>query len=266
MKISIITSTWNSEKTLQDTIDSVLRQMEVCGSEGIEVEHIIKDGGSTDGTLDIIRLYEARYGGRLKWMSAPDKGIYDGMNQGIEMATGDIVGTLNSDDFYTSDDVVLTIAKAFGGEDGKKLDAIYGDIHFVDGDDLERCTRYYSSRYFRPGLLRLGFMPAHPSFYCRREVYEKHGLYDLSLTTASDFEMMVRLFAEAKINARYVNKDFVTMRAGGETTGGLKSKQKVNRDIALSLKKHGIYTNQLFQMMRYAWRVGEVIYGKTKKA
>jgi glycosyltransferase involved in cell wall biosynthesis len=262
MKISIITATWNSGATIQDTIDSVLRQIEVCNPYGIEVEHIIKDGGSADDTINIIKQNEARYHENLRWVSEKDRGIYDAMNKGIELSTGDIIGILNSDDFYTSDDVILTVANIFDSD--TTLDAIYGDIHFVNPTNLDKCTRYYSSRYFKPGLLRFGFMPAHQSFYCRRNVYEKYGLYDLQFKTSSDFEMMVRLFSKNKIHSKYINKDFVTMREGGESTAGIESRKKVNRDIANSLKKHGIYSNQFFQMLRYVWRISELMYTKIK--
>lgn len=262
MKISVITATWNSGKTIGDTLRSVLNQ------SFTNVEHIIKDGGSKDDTLEICKNFEQKYytdgdkGRTLNILSDKDKGIYDAMNQGIEAATGDVIGILNSDDFYTSDDVLARVAEEF--EKNPELEAVYGDIHFVKDENLKKCTRYFSSRYFRPWALRFGFMPAHPSFYVRREVYEKYGLYDLDFRTSSDFEMMVRLFVKEKIHARYVNKDFVTMRAGGESTAGLAAKKKVNQDIAGSLRKHGIYSNQVFQSMRYIWRIGELLYTKTK--
>lgn len=263
MKISVITATWNSGKTVEDTLRSVLNQ------SFTNVEHIIKDGGSKDDTLEICRDCERNYyshagddGRSIKILSGKDKGIYDAMNQGIEAATGDVIGILNSDDFYTSDDVLACVAAEF--ERDPELEAIYGDIHFVKDEDLGRCTRYFSSRYFRPWMLRFGFMPAHPSFYVRREVYEKYGLYDLKFRTSSDFEMMVRLLAKERIHAKYISKDFVTMRAGGESTAGLAAKKKVNQDIAGSLRKHGIYSNQVFQSMRYIWRIGELLYTKMK--
>lgn len=256
MKISIVTATFNSGKTVRDTIESVLRQ----SYQGIE--YIIKDGGSSDNTLDICREYEPRFGGRMKIISAPDKGIYDAMNKGFEAATGDIVGILNSDDFFTSNNVIARVADVFDTD--LSLDAVYGDIHFVKDENLSKCTRFYSSRYFRPWLLRFGFMPAHPSFYCKKAVFDKYGLYDLQYRTSSDFEMMVRLFAEAKIRAKYLNMDFVTMRAGGESTAGLASKKRVNNDISCSLKAHGIYTNQLMQVVRYLWKFCELLYSKIK--
>lgn len=259
MKISVITATWNSDKTIADTIKSVMLQTYS------DVEHIIKDGGSKDDTVAIIKDYERVLkapGTRhtLKWVSECDGGIYDAMNKGIAMATGDVIGILNSDDFFTSNDVLSIVASEFKAN--PDLEVIYGDIHFVKDQDLEKCTRYFSSKYFRPWLLRFGFMPAHPSCYVRREVYDKYGLYDLDFRTSSDFEWVVRLFAKYKVKAKYIDLDFVTMRDGGESTAGIEAKKKVNHDIARSLKKHGIYTNQLFQMMRYIWRVGELIYTK----
>ena len=256
MKISIITVTFNSASTVRDAIESVLKQTYP------NIEYLIIDGASKDETVSIIREYEPNFGGRLHYISEPDKGIYDAMNKGIKMATGDVVGILNSDDFFTSNDVIAHVADAFAKE--KDIDAVYGDIHFVKAGNFSKCTRYFSSRYFRPWLLRFGFMPAHPSFYCKKSIFEKYGLYDLKYRTSSDFEMMVRLLWGNKIKTKYLNKDFVTMRAGGESTAGLASKKKVNNDISRSLKAHGIYTNQALQAMRYVWRVGELIYTRIK--
>ena len=183
MKVSIITATYNSGMTLRDTIESVLRQ-----SYG-QIEHVIVDGGSNDNTLDIIREFEPQYQGRLKWISEKDRGIYDAMNKGIALATGDVIGILNSDDFYTSDNVVEILARTLE-ETGS--DAVYGDIHFVDDRDLCRCVRYYSSKGFRRWKMRLGWMPAHPSFYCRKAIYEKYGNFDTSYKIGADFENLLR--------------------------------------------------------------------------
>lgn len=259
MKISIVTASWNSGKTIADTFESVKKQTYK------DVEHVVADGGSKDNTLEVIKSFVPQYdecSKTLVWKSERDNGIYDAMNKGITMASGDIIGMLNSDDFLTDTCVIERVAKTF--EEHPDVDAIYGDIHFVKDEDLKKCTRYFSSRYFRPWMLRFGFMPAHPSFYCRREVYEKYGLYDLDYRTSSDFEMMVRLFKKYQIKTKYLNLDFVTMRAGGESTAGLASKRKVNQDIAGSLKKHGIYSNQFFQSLRYVWRIGELVYTKIK--
>lgn len=254
MKISIITVTFNSATTVRDTIESVLKQSYP------NTEYLIVDGASKDKTVEIVKEYEPKFEGRLHVISEPDKGIYDAMNKGINMATGDVVGILNSDDFFTSDDVIARVADAFAKEND--IDAVYGDIHFVKDENLQKCTRYYSSKSFRPWLLRFGFMPAHPSFYCKRSIFEKYGLYDLQYRTSSDFEMMVRLLGKYKIKAKYLPMDFVTMRAGGESTAGLASKKKVNNDIARSLKAHGVYTNQVFQGVRYAWKACELLITK----
>ena len=199
--ISIITATYNSAETINDTIKSVLCQTNK------DFEYIIVDGGSTDETIDIVKSYESEFSGRLKWVSEKDKGIYDAMNKGIKMASGDIIGILNSDDYYTSDDILQTIADAFKCQN---VDAIYGDIHFIKDGVPDKCVRYYSSRLFSPFWLRFGFMPAHPSFYCKRDVFDKSGLYRLDYKIGSDYEMMVRLFRKHKISSRYVPKDFVT--------------------------------------------------------
>ena len=169
MKVSIITAVYNAEKTIGNTIESILEQTYT------NIEYIIIDGGSKDKTIDIIKEFEPKFQGRLKWISERDKGIYDAMNKGIRMATGDIIGILNSDDFFTSDDVILTVNETF---ERYNPDAIYGDIHFVNDDNLDKTVRYYSSRIFQRGLMRFGFMPAHPSFYIKKECFGKFGLYN----------------------------------------------------------------------------------------
>lgn len=249
MKISIITSTWNSEATLRDTLESVLRQTYH------DFEHIVVDGGSKDGTMVLVREYEPRYEGRLKYVSEPDKGIYDAMNKGIRMATGDVVGLLNSDDFYTSDDVLATVAATLKND---SLDAVYGDIHFVNDGDLKKCMRYYSSRPFRRWWMRFGFMPAHPSFYCRREVYMKYGTFDISYKVAADFECLLRLIFIHRIKIKYLPLDFVTMRTGGASTSGMSSHKRILHDHQLAFRNNGVYSNVLFEFMRYGYKICEM--------
>ena len=256
MKITIVTATYNSSATVRDTIESVLRQTY------FNIDYLVVDGASRDNTMKIVKEMEPRFVGRLRFVSEPDEGIYDAMNKGIKMAKGDVVGILNSDDFFTSDDVIARVAETFSSDE--TLAAVYGDIHFVKDENLKKCTRYYSSKGFKSWMLRFGFMPAHPSFYCRKSVFEKYGLYDLQYKTSSDFEMMVRLLWGNKIKTKYLNMDFVTMRTGGESTAGLTSKKKVNSDISRSLKSHGIYTNQAFQGIRYIWRVCELVYTRLR--
>ena len=211
MKISLITTTFNSGGTFTNTLESVLNQSYLT-----DIEYIIVDGASKDNTLDIIRAYEPQFQGRMKWISEPDRGLYDAMNKGICMATGDVVGILNSDDFFTSNDVLEKVAECFADND---VDAVYGDIHFVRSDDLNRCVRYYSSRIFRRGLMRLGFIPAHPSFYCRRECFEKYGCYKTDYKIAADFDLLLRFIYVHRIRIKYLPVDMVTMRLGGRENG-----------------------------------------------
>ena len=238
---------------LRDTIKSVL------GQTYLDYEHIIVDGKSKDATLDIIREYEPHYQGKLRWISEPDKGIYDAMNKGIRMATGDIVGLLNSDDFYTSNDVLEHVAKALSDSN---VDAIYGDIHYVNDDDLTHCVRYYSSRVFSRGLMRLGFMPAHPSFYCRRTIYEKYGLFDTSLRVAADFENLLRLIFVNRIRTKYIPEDFVTMRTGGASSSGIVSHKRILKEHMVAYKQNGVYSNLFLEGLRYLYKIGEILVSK----
>lgn len=274
MKISIVTATYNSGGTLRDTMLSVLAQ------RYDDFEHIIVDGGSTDNTMAVVRELEPRYRGRLRYVSERDHGIYDAMNKGIAMATGDIVGILNSDDFYTSENVLSTIAERFksgktvaidvsdnGGthtpdNEGGQIDAVYGDIHFVKDDNLEKCVRYYSSKSFRPWKMRFGFMPAHPSFYCRREVYQKYGLFDIGFKIGADFENLTRLIFINRIRTSYIPMDFVTMRMGGASTAGIKSHNQISRDIVKALRKNGVRSNRFIISLRFPFKIFEVVKSK----
>lgn len=246
--ISIITATFNSAKTLKDTIQSVLRQTNK------DFEYLIIDGGSTDETIDIVKSYESEFSGRLKWVSEKDQGIYDAMNKGIKMASGDVVGILNSDDYFTSDDILQTVDNAFKSHE---IDAIYGDIHFIRDGAPDKCVRYYSSRMFSPFWLRFGFMPAHPSFYCKREVFEKAGLYSLDYKIGADYEMMVRLFKRHKIKSLYVNKVFVTMRTGGASNNNVRSRLTLIEEDVKACRVNGIYTNRFFIMLKFLYKIFE---------
>ncbi len=246
MTISIITATYNSEATIADTIESILKQ----NYEDIDY-HVI-DGCSTDGTLAILRRYEPMFHGRMHIISEPDKGIYDAMNKGLRQCTGDIVGILNSDDYFTSDDILESIARAFQDED---TDAVYGDIHFIHDGRPERIVRYYSSAMFRPFWLRFGFMPAHPSFYVRREIYEQFGYYSTEYRIASDYDMMVRLLYKHRIRTKYISKDFVTMRTGGISTKSLKNRILITGEDVKACRRNGMYTNTLFISVKYFYKI-----------
>lgn len=252
MKISIITATFNSGSTLCDTMRSVISQ------DFSDYEHIIVDGGSKDNTLEIVKGLETEYNGRLRWVSEPDKGIYDAMNKGIKMATGDVIGILNSDDFFSSENILSHVANEIAD-----ADAVYGDIHFVNDNNLAKCVRYYSSRDFAPWKMRLGFMPAHPSFYCRREVYLKYGLFDLDFKIAADFEQLLRLIYIHRISTKYIPLDFVTMRTGGASTSGLQSHRKIFAEHLKAYRKNGIRSNRFLEAVRYAYKLGQLVAFKT---
>ena len=253
MKISVITSTFNSGATVRDTFESVLYQTYS------DIEYLIVDGASRDGTVDIIREYESRFNGRMRWISEPDKGLYDAMNKGIRMATGDIIGILNSDDFYTSPHVLQHVVDEIAD-----VDAVYGDIHYVDPIHTDQCVRRYSSKSFRPWKMRLGFMPAHPSFYCRRRVYQSYGLFDTSFRVAADFEQLLRLIFINGISTKYLPIDFVTMRTGGVSSSGFSSHKKIIRDHLRAYRKNGVSSNVFFEGLRYLYRIAEMMEFKFK--
>ena len=249
MKISIITPAFNSASTLEDTLKGVLRQTYK------DFEIIVQDGGSKDDTKAIIRKYEPLFQGKLKFVSERDKGLYDAINKGIRAATGDVVGVLNSDDFYTSENVLESIADTFLRH--RDIDAVYGDIHFVNPNNLDKCVRYYSSKRFRPWKLRFGLMPAHPSFYCKRSVYEKNGLYSLEYRIASDYDMMVRLFQKGQIRSLYIPLDFVTMRTGGLSTQSLRNRLVLTKEDAKACRNNGYYSNVLLCSFKYFGKILE---------
>lgn len=242
MKVSIITVTYNSAETLANTIESVYQQTYQ------DIEYWIIDGASNDSTVDIIRGNVERFQGRLHYISEPDKGIFDAMNKGIQRCQGDIIGTLNADDYFTSDDIIEEVVKSFSKKD---VDVVYGDIHFIHADKPGKVVRYYSSALFHPFWLRFGFMPAHPSLYVRREVYQEVGPYSLDFTIASDFDMMIRIFRLRKSRYAYLRKDFVTMRTGGISTRNLHNRLVITKEQTMACRKNGIYTNRLLILLKY---------------
>ena len=257
MKISIITSTFNSSATLADTFESVLAQTYQ------NIEYIVVDGDSKDDTLDIIRAYEPRFEGRMRWISERDNGLYFAMNKGLSMATGDVIGILNSDDFYTDETVLERIVQAL---EQTGAEAVYGDIHYVAADNLNRCLRYYSSRGFSRWTMRLGFMPAHPSFYCRREVYERHGLFDTRYKVAADFELLLRLIFVGNISTTYIHKDCVTMRDGGASNANLRSRLRIMRDHRQALRRNHVRSSYAILSLRYLYKLGEIIISRMHPA
>lgn len=254
MKITLITVTYNSGKTLSTTLESVLAQTHQ------NIEYIIVDGASKDNTVALIKEYEPRFGGRLKWVSEPDKGLYDAMNKGIRMATGTVVGILNSDDFFTTNDILQQVADAF--EANKEIDAVYGDVHFVNPDNLEKCVRYYSSKVFRRSLMKIGLMPAHPSFYLKKERFEQFGYYKTDYKIAADFEFLLRVIYKGRILTKYMSIDMVAMRTGGASTSGFESRKRIMKEHLRAFRENGIYNNVFFLSLRYPYKIWELIKNK----
>jgi glycosyltransferase involved in cell wall biosynthesis len=228
MKVTIITVTYNSEKYLQDCIQSVLDQ------QYNNIEHIIVDGKSTDNTINIIKSFEHQI---TKWVSETDKGMYDAINKGMSMATGDIIGILNSDDMLDGVDVVGTIVKTFEEE---KVDSIYGDLEYVDPVDLNKIYRIWKGKPYKRSLFHTGWMPAHPTFYFKKSVYEKYGGYESHYFSAADYELMSRYLYKHKVSAFYLPKLLVKMRRGGQSNSSLKIRLRANRRDFLAMKKNNI--------------------------
>ncbi len=212
------------------------------------------DGGSSDGTIDLIKEYQPKFNGRMKWISEPDQGLYDALNKGIRMATGDVVGILNADDFFRHEKVLEEVAKSFN--DG--VDAVYADIRFVKGDNLDEVTRYYSAKRWKPWMLRWGYMPPHPTFYCRREKYEELGFYKLDYKIAADYELLIRFLRKGGLRTKYINDALIDMRLGGLSTNGISSTITLNREIVRGNRENGIYTNMLMLCFKYIFKVWEL--------
>jgi glycosyltransferase involved in cell wall biosynthesis len=243
MKISIITVCFNSQDYISTTIDSVLSQSYP------NVEYIIVDGNSTDGTLEIINSYGDKIS---KWISEPDSGIYDAMNKGIRMATGDIVGIVNSDDFFHRKDSLEIVVEAFKEN---KVESVFADIIFVKRDNPEKLVRYFSSANFSPWKMRFGFMPAHPTFFTFKTTYEKYGFYKTNFKIAADFELLLRFLFKYKITYKYIPVDLMKMRIGGVSTRSLNSTFIINIENLKAFKMNGFYSNYMFLFSRYFVKV-----------
>lgn len=219
MKISIITPTYNSVKTIRRTISSIIDQ------NYSELEYIVIDGGSTDGTLEIIKSYKNKI--NFKLISESDRGIFDAMNKGIKLATGDIIGILNSDDFYDNNKVLQNIAEAFNDQ---KIEAVYGDIIYF-GDDVNKVSRYWKAGKYKESKLNNGWIIPHPSLFLRKTVYDKCGIFNLDFKIAADYEFILRLLKVYKINVKYIHHVFVKMYSGGNSGKNLKQRKKGWQDL-----------------------------------
>jgi len=247
MKVSIITVCLNSEKTIRDTIASVLSQ------DFPNIEYIIIDGGSKDKTLSIVHEYEDRIG---KIINEPDEGLYDAMNKGINIASGEVIGILNSDDFFENDNIINVVVNAF--EKNPTVDLVFGDLVYVRPDNLNQIVRYYSSLNFRSWKPRFGWIPPHPSTFMKRSVYEKFGVYNVSFKIAADYEFFVRVLQVHKLSFYQIPKVLVRMRVGGVSTSGFKSSYRLTQEIVKACKLNGIYTNLFFVLTKIPFKLVEL--------
>ena len=244
--ITVITVVFNGAATIEDTIRSV------AGQTYKDVEYIIIDGGSTDATLDIIRRHEE---GIDYWVSEKDKGIYDAMNKGIALAKGEYVGMLNADDFFAEPTSLQEIASRLKESN---VDVVFSSLDIVYPDDLNRVLRRYRVSSYNRFMLRIGVMPPHPTFYCRKSCYEEAGPYRTDFRIAADFEMTVRLLLKQHVTWRFLDETTVKMRAGGLSTRGLRSSWLLNREIIRACNENGLYTNMLLLALKLPIRLLEL--------
>lgn len=228
MKVSIITIAFNSAETIEDTIQSVIAQ------DYDNIEYIIIDGGSNDDTLNIIEKYKDSI---HKVISEPDKGIYDAMNKGVNNASGDLIGILNSDDFYAHSDV---ISKVVSKITEANTDSIYADLVYVDRNNTNEVTRKWISGSYEDGMFLKGWMPPHPTFFLKKICYDKYGTYTLKLKSAADYELMLRMLHKHKISTTYLPQIITKMRVGGESNVSIKNRIRANKEDAEAWRMNGL--------------------------
>jgi len=238
MKISVITVVFNRAETIAQAIESL--QAQTC-----PVEYIVVDGASTDGTLEILRR---NLGPSARLISEPDAGIYDAMNKGIRMATGDVIGILNADDVYADNDVLMRISRIM---DQEGLDALYGDVEFFHPENPDKVIRRYSSARFSPSCIAWGLMPAHTTLFLRRSVFDAYGLYRPDFRISGDYEFVARIFKNDMLKYRYLPEVLVRMSTGGASTGGWRSTLLLNREVLRACRENGIQTNILKLLSKY---------------
>ncbi len=228
MKITIITVCYNSEKTLADCISSVINQSYA------DVEYILIDGKSTDRTMEIIHSYGSKID---KVISEKDKGMYDAINKGIELATGEMIGVLNSDDMYVDEHVLEEVMQKFKKEE---TDALYADLNYVDQVDTEKVVRYWQSGIYKKNSFVSGWMPPHPTFFIQKSWYEKHGGYRLDLVSAADYELMLRMILKHGAKLSYLPRVIVNMRVGGMSNSSMFNRLRANKEDRKAWEMNGL--------------------------
>jgi glycosyltransferase involved in cell wall biosynthesis len=253
MKVTIITVTYNSAKFLEDCINSVAAQ------DFKNIEYIVVDGGSTDGTVAIIKHNEDKI---TKWVSEKDNGMYDAINKGMKWATGDIIGLLNSDDLLASKDVISSIVASFKQH---KVDCVYSDLVYVERFNTQKIVRYWKGLSYKRKRFNYGWMPAHPTFYVRKDVIDHLGEYEPHFFTAADYEFMTRLLYKHRISAYYLPKLSVKMRTGGVSNVSLNSRFRANRRDYLSMKKNKVPFPFIVSLLKPLSKLNQYSYTFFKK-
>ncbi|MDD5175196.1 MAG: glycosyltransferase family 2 protein [Sterolibacterium sp.] len=239
----MITVCFNSQATIEDTLKSVATQTYA------DVEHIIVDGGSSDDTMAIVNSHR---GHLASVISEPDRGVYDAMNKGIALSSGDVVGFLNADDIYADPTSLESVAQAF---EAPGVEACYADLVYVDKQDMSKIVRYWQSKEYRYGMCRTGWMPAHPTFFVRRHVYEKFGTFDLQYRLQSDFELTMRLLEVHRIKSVYIPRILVKMRTGGMSNNSYSNVLEGNLEAYRACQKHGMGVTPLFILRKICSRL-----------
>jgi glycosyltransferase involved in cell wall biosynthesis len=243
MKVSIITVVLNNKETVKDAILSVGTQ------DYHDVEHIVIDGKSMDGTQSVIDKYRDML---AIVISERDNGIYDAMNKGLRLASGEIIGFLNSDDVYANENIVSEVVAIV---EQMKVDAVFGDLVYVTPKDLNHIVRYYQSKNFSPKSLYTGIMPAHPTLFLRKAVYEKYGYFNTDYRIAADFEFAVRIFKDYNLSYYYIPKTMVKMRTGGTSTKNIKSNWVLNLEVLRACRENGLKTNLFKIYSKYPQKI-----------
>lgn len=246
VKITVITVVKNRLDTIKRSIESVLSQTH------LDIEHIIIDGRSSDGTLEWLK---ANLSEKAILISEPDSGLYDAINKGLSIANGEIVGFLHSDDYFASNDTLSIIGSHFTNSN---VLGIYGDVQYFSRQSPGIITRYYSSKKFTPKLLCWGWMPAHPTLFLRGEVYAKYGLYKKTYKIAADFEFICRIFAKEKLNIKYIPSVIVMMQEGGASNGGFWKKVILNYEVLRACRENGLKTNIFKILSKYPFKLMEI--------
>lgn len=247
MKVSVITVCYNSAKTLGRTLRSVSEQ------DYQHVEHIVIDGGSSDGCADILAAYRPRL---AHLVSEPDHGIYDAMNKGLALACGEVICFLNADDYYASPEVLSQVMRKMQTE---KLDALMGDVGYFRKESSQRIVRRYRSDRFTPERLAWGWMPAHPALFLKKKVIQRVGKFNPDYRIAGDFEFIIRAFYGHALRYEHIPEVLVHMQAGGASTGGWRSKVLLNREVLRACRENGLQTHMLKILSKYPAKLLEIL-------